>query len=200
MKVAEYQFGYYSTVDLVSHVPIKMKIELNHHETFRYEGVNYLIHNPYEMFSKLSASHQTVNLCSMIVYVNPQKKIIDEALKSYEPKRFEVKLLAVRFTAHVLENFRRGCYLENEKPLKFFKKFTKNNCKLECLANKTVTVCGCAQFFMVREVSTRVCGVEDMKCYKKVEEELKNQNWCECLLECGEIEYKTEQKFIDFLK
>ena len=41
--------------------------------------------------------------------------------------------------------FRRGCYLKNEKPLKFFKIYTKNNCRSECLANKTLEVCGCAQ-------------------------------------------------------
>jgi hypothetical protein len=53
---------------------------------------------------------------------------------------------------------------------------------------------------MVREVSTRVCGVQDMKCYKKVEEESKDQDRCECLLECEEIEYKSEQQLKIFDK
>jgi acid-sensing ion channel, other len=95
--------------------------------------------------------------------------------------------------------FRRGCYFANEKPLKFFKKFTKNNCRSECLANKTMAVCGCTQFYMVRGVRSRVCGVLDMKCYKKVEEESQEVDWCDCLLECGEIEYKTEQQQNDFV-
>jgi acid-sensing ion channel, other len=94
----------------------------------------------------------------------------------------------------------RGCFLDNEKPLKFFKKYMKNNCRSECLSNRTVADCGCAQFFMVRDVSTRVCGVLDMKCYKKVEEESQNEDWCECLTECGEIEYKTEQQLKIFNK
>jgi hypothetical protein len=53
---------------------------------------------------------------------------------------------------------------------------------------------------MVREVTTRVCGLQDMKCYKKVEEESHRRDLCGCLLECGEIEYKTEQKLINFVK
>jgi hypothetical protein len=63
-----------------------------------------------------------------------------------------------------------------------------------------LAVCGCAQFFMVREVSARVCGVTDMKCYKKVDDEFQDQDWYECYLGCGEIEYKTEQQLNDFVK
>jgi acid-sensing ion channel, other len=84
--------------------------------------------------------------------------------------------------------------------LKFFKIYTKINCRSECLANRTVSVCGCAQFFMVREVSTRICGLSDMKCYKKVEKDLKSRDQCECLLECGELEYKTEQQQNEFVR
>jgi hypothetical protein len=53
---------------------------------------------------------------------------------------------------------------------------------------------------MVREPSKRVCGLQDMKCYKRVEEESLNLDWCDCYLECGEIEYKSEQQQNEFLK
>jgi hypothetical protein len=53
---------------------------------------------------------------------------------------------------------------------------------------------------MVREVLTRVCGVADMKCYKKVEEKSLGQDLCKCYLECGEIEYRTEQHQNEFVK
>jgi acid-sensing ion channel, other len=151
-----------------------------HHESFNYEGVNYLIHNPFEMFSRDSKLHQTVANHSITVYLNPVKTIIDEALEAYEPQR-------------------RGCYLKQEKPLKYFKIYTKNNCRSECLANKTLAVCGCAQFFMVRDVSTRVCGVNDMKCYKKIDQESEDHD-CDCLIECGEIEYKTETKQTEHIR
>jgi hypothetical protein len=173
-------------------------VDKNHHETFDYQGVKFLIHNPYELFSKQSASHTTVANSSMIVYLNPQKTIIDEVLQKYNPKRFEMNLKRIDDSSFFVS--RRGCYLEKEKPLKFFKKYMRNNCKSECLANRTVAVCGCAQFFMVREPSTRICGVNDMKCYKEVEKQLQNQDECDCLLECGEIEYWTDQKLKEFFR
>jgi hypothetical protein len=53
---------------------------------------------------------------------------------------------------------------------------------------------------MVRDVSTRVCGLADMSCYKDVDKNSRNQDWCKCYLECGEIEYKTEQQQNEFVK
>jgi hypothetical protein len=51
---------------------------------------------------------------------------------------------------------------------------------------------------MVREAKTRVCGLQDMKCYKRVEKESSGEDSCECLVECGEIEYKTDQNLNEF--
>jgi hypothetical protein len=87
LKVAEYQSGYYSFVGMVSFIPSKQFYDKNHHETFNYQGVNYYIHSPYETVTKFAAKHQTIANHSMIVYLNPRKTIIDEALKNYEPKR-----------------------------------------------------------------------------------------------------------------
>jgi hypothetical protein len=39
-----------------------------------------------------------------------------------------------------------------------------------------------------------------MKCYKKVEEKFKEKDVCDCLLGCGEIEYRTEQQRNKFEK
>jgi hypothetical protein len=39
-----------------------------------------------------------------------------------------------------------------------------------------------------------------MKCFKRVEEESKAKDWCNCYLGCGEIVYKTEQQQLDFVK
>jgi hypothetical protein len=86
MNVSDYQSGMFSLVGLLTHVPSKRKYDFNHHEKFNYQGVNYFIHSPYELFSKSSVTHQTIANHSMIVYLNPQKRVIDEALESYEPK------------------------------------------------------------------------------------------------------------------
>jgi hypothetical protein len=175
LHVTQYRSGFLSNI---RKLPLLYKnkthrfLDPNHHEKFNYQGINYLIHNPFDLFSRDSKVHQTIANHSIIVYLNPVKTIIDKALEKYPISK-------------------RGCYLKDEKPLKFFKIYTKNNCRSECLSNRTLSVCGCVQFFMVRDASTRVCGVNDMKCYKKVDEETTKGDWCECYLMCGEIEYKT---------
>jgi hypothetical protein len=59
----------------------------NHHPSHIYRRAKYFIHSPFEIFSSDSASHQTIHLHHMIVYLNPQKTIIDETLESYPLER-----------------------------------------------------------------------------------------------------------------
>ena len=54
---------------------------------------------------------------------------------------------------------RRKCYLNNEKDLKFFKHYTKNNCEQECLAEETLKACGCVQFYMISMSVSHVSSV-----------------------------------------
>lgn len=42
----------------------------------------------------------------------------------------------------------RGCFFNSENPLRFFKMYTKNNCRTECLSNFTKIECGCVKFSM----------------------------------------------------
>jgi hypothetical protein len=197
MGVDDNRAGFYITFMMIENYIFKL--QENHHKLNIYDGAKYLIHSPFELFSKDSPSHQTIPGHSIIVYVNPFKMSIDEAIESYEPQRFVDQLKTLpKLINHC--SFRRGCYLPNEKPLKFFKFYTKNNCRSECLANKTLAACGCAQFYMVRDVGSRICGVADMKCYKKVEEKQQMHDSCDCYLECDEIEYKTEQQQNEFVK
>jgi hypothetical protein len=97
MSVTQPKTGYLSEVNKLSHYPRWKKYDYNYHSSFTHQGVNYYIHSPYEMFSKFTAKHQSIANFSMIVYLSPQKTIIDEALESYEPKRFEVVLRFLYF-------------------------------------------------------------------------------------------------------
>lgn len=47
--------------------------------------------------------------------------------------------------------------------------YTKKNCGIECIANYTLFKCGCAKFHMPRDRTTRICNVNDMKCYLAAE-------------------------------
>lgn len=47
---------------------------------------------------------------------------------------------------------RRQCYYNSERYLRYFKAYTQSNCELECLANYTLTHCGCVRFSMPRKL------------------------------------------------
>lgn len=47
--------------------------------------------------------------------------------------------------------WRRNCYFNNERKLKFFKVYTQRHCELECVSNFTRTRCGCVKFSMPSE-------------------------------------------------
>jgi acid-sensing ion channel, other len=184
MEVSSQRIGFRSYITFISpsiNQPEKYwKFDENHHESQVYAGCRYIFHSPLDMFSKNTIQHHSLPQFRALFFLNPQVTRIDEALNDYSPAK-------------------RGCYHPNEKLLKFFKKFSKENCRSECLANKTLEVCGCAQFFMVREISTRVCEIQDMKCYQKVETDLSSSDPCQCLLECGEVVYKVEQSRMEFV-
>jgi Amiloride-sensitive sodium channel len=181
-KVNFYRSGFSSLFRLLPYtMNVDEEIDVNHHVSYPFLGVNYLFHSPYEMFSRTSKNLQSSPFNSLLVYINPQLTWIDEALSKYPPER-------------------RGCYLPDEKPLKYFRKFTKGNCQSECLINATLETCGCVQFYMIRNDRTRVCGVNDMKCYKHVEETLQQDNKCACYLDCGEIEYNFDVRRMEFTK
>lgn len=158
------------------------KIDDNHHASNVYSGVTYLLHSPYEMFSRTSKKVQSSPDNALVIYINPQRTILDESLHEDPPEK-------------------RGCYLRGEKPLRFFKVFNKANCRSECLINATLEACGCVQFFMIRREDTRVCGVNDMKCFVGVEDEIEgNEHACGCLPDCDELTYAVDIQRMEFTK
>lgn len=89
--------------------------------------------------------------------------------------------------------FRRNCYLEDEKSLKFFKTYTKINCENECLTDFMIKRCGCVEFFMIRNFSTRICAASERNCYKKAAEDFEKQkSFCKCYESCNHVKYDFE--------
>lgn len=62
------------------------------------------------------------------------------------------------YNAHI-----RRCYFHDERPLRFFKQYTKGNCDLECAANVTLSNCGCAAFFAPRESQSILTSTQDFE-------------------------------------
>lgn len=83
--------------------------------------------------------------------------------------------------------YQRQCFYSDDRPLRFFKIYTKTNCKSECLANFTAIKCGCVKFSMPsKQLSLVPCGknynryflVQEIKIRKFVAEQMSNAiNW-----------------------
>jgi hypothetical protein len=106
------------------------------------------------------------------IFLTATIKTTDESLRSYTPEQ-------------------RRCYFEGERKLQFFASYTKAQCEIECLTNKTLEKCGCVRFSMPREEGTKVCNIDELKCAtNQFFELIKNIGSCGCLKPCNDIEYK----------
>ncbi|XP_057654111.1 pickpocket protein 28-like [Diorhabda carinulata] len=110
----------------------------------------------------------------------------------------------------------RNCYFSHEKPLKYFKIYTVNNCRLECLTNLTLHHCGCVAFYMPKANTTKICGKRSSECMKIAASEMDlsdlpdfsslinstrrrkkhgNVSECNCLPPCSELSYNMETSY-----
>ncbi|KAL7011593.1 hypothetical protein ACKWTF_014336 [Chironomus riparius] len=85
----------------------------------------------------------------------------------------------------------RQCYFDGEKKLKFFKIYTEKNCKFECLANITLSKCGCVRYYMPRDNITRICQSIHLPCVNRAYNTFINDHQqCNCLTACNYVEYE----------
>lgn len=96
--------------------------------------------------------------------------------------------------------FRRKCYFDSERQLRFLKVYTQRNCELECLSNATLKTCGCVKFSLPRDAATPICGTDKMSCYHNVSDTLLKSSItetgisrpCNCLPPCHSIIYDAQ--------
>lgn len=92
---------------------------------------------------------------------------------------------------------KRGCYFDDENPLKFFKSYTKAHCEFECLSSETLKQCGCVKFSMPRTNSTPICGLDQTSCYLRVLKDWSEISpTCNCLDSCINVKYTTTKSEI----
>lgn len=82
----------------------------------------------------------------------------------------------------------RKCYFDGEKILKYFRSYTKFHCEIECESNATLKLCGCAEFWMPRDSSTRVCNWLKDNCTVGI----LSEDPCACYSTCNDIKYSFE--------
>ncbi|XP_015833908.2 pickpocket protein 28-like [Tribolium castaneum] len=108
---------------------------------------------------------------------------------------------------------RRRCYFQTERYLQYFKIYNKVNCEIECLANFTLDMCGCVNFFMPRDNSTSICSSSNLSCMNEAEKILQIKNLkgkldkkkkkksvddCDCLPLCSDLNYNIETSQSDW--
>lgn len=109
---------------------------------------------------------------SVTVSIVPEVVTTDESLRSIEPKN-------------------RNCFFDGEKELKFLRTYSKVNCEMECISDLAMQNCNCTPFYFVRNESTPVCYLNDLKCIK-YNASPKSLRYCGCLARCNTINYRFE--------
>ncbi|XP_063918404.1 pickpocket protein 28-like [Zophobas morio] len=146
-------------------------------------GFKLILHHPAE-FPTLAPSYIPISVDSTHnIWIKPELTITSQKLESYEPSK-------------------RSCVYSHERRLKFFKIYTKHNCKLECIANSTLEQCNCIPYYLPHEQGTKICGMRQQKCMElakekafkmvKSKENRKIFRECNCLPLCTSITYHTE--------
>ncbi|GLH05324.1 Pickpocket protein 11 [Gryllus bimaculatus] len=154
------------------------------------------LHSPAE-FPRMSQQYFRAQLeQDVVVAVAPQVMRTSPELRSYLPHQ-------------------RQCFLAGERRLRFFRVYSQQNCALECLANATRRACGCAPFYMPREVNETICGTASWKCVQDARDRLlrreaeqglrgdivgegEGEGDCDCLQSCSALAYTSERSQAHF--
>lgn len=145
------------------------------------DGFHLIFHDPFEIPSRHSAHYYTMTNQTLNFLILPELVLHDESIEGDS-----------------LED--RNCYLENERQLKYFKVYNQPNCEHECLSDLMSSTCGCTKFFIVRNNSTRICGLSDSICFNKVDAKFLDYFLpsCNCLKNCKTLKYNIEKQSVNY--
>ncbi|XP_063377653.1 pickpocket protein 28-like [Cydia fagiglandana] len=132
----------------------------------------------------------------------PQSSLYYYAALPEQTSSFAVKF-SVTNTSNTLVNYPpkiRQCYFPEERQLKYFRTYTPNNCRLECMSDYTFDSCGCVWFHMPHKDSSTICRQLKKDCVLKALERYAAEesqtdskvDKCKCLPLCIGIQYDAE--------
>lgn len=93
------------------------------------QGFKIFLHLPVDVPQIATNSFRVPLSEEVEISIKPQLITTSDGLRKYGPDQ-------------------RKCYFTSERRLRFFKVYTRTNCKEECLANYTRKECGCVKFSM----------------------------------------------------
>ncbi|KAF5271318.1 hypothetical protein FQA39_LY08116 [Lamprigera yunnana] len=108
-------------------------------------GFKVLLHNPLE----------SPKMADFATFVAPGL----EARIVIQPKIYDASQ-----TIRGIDIARRMCYFTKERDLQFYRTYTELNCKLECLANYTLRLCGCVPIYLPKDKSKKICSKRQQYC------------------------------------
>ncbi|KAJ7378364.1 hypothetical protein OS493_023619 [Desmophyllum pertusum] len=83
-----------------------------------------------------------------------------------------------------------------QEKLPGIKTYTKDGCVYQCIANKTLTQCGCRRVGLPEPEAVPLCSIQDLECVENSQEKL-NVAECSCNSACSEMEYES---FVSYSK
>lgn len=159
------------------------------------------VHSPYEFPGEYDddSSSKFYYGQDLDVLITPDVIKSDDDLRLYPPEK-------------------RNCYFQGEKPLQYFKVYTRKNCEMECMVDYYLQLneTKCVPYYLIRNESTPVCQLE--KAYEVVfqqfyffqtdpHERQRTESYiskCGCLDTCNQIKYsinvfesKLKEKLVD---
>lgn len=124
------------------------KSETNNFCPLLHNSYKVIFHMPNEIPTKFHDYVYSTIGSQFFISMTAKHYMTDESLRKYSPEM-------------------RGCYIDGERKLKFFRSYTKAHCDTECLTNYTLHECGCVKFSMPRLSATPVCGLSIHSAIKR---------------------------------
>ncbi|XP_065087707.1 pickpocket protein 28-like [Ochlerotatus camptorhynchus] len=165
-------------------IPVMRKIDQEFLCRGPYTGYKFAVHTPGEIPLTGDKFYRLNTLNALILMVTPRVVNTGNHLISLSPSR-------------------RRCFFNDERQLRFFKRYTESNCLMECISNYTLYKCQCVKFSMPRTARMKVCDASKIDCYHKVYQDMYNtkvsnsmagnpESRCNCLPACNSLEYDVE--------
>lgn len=176
LKGSKNGLGLKCSFEMLQYINDTMDVNI-FNETMPFEsrdGFQLMVHDPFEVISESAVNFFAPTGEIFHFHVEPEITSFDESFVDFTPEE-------------------RNCWLPDEKKLDFFKVYNRPNCEHECMAAATLKQCGCVQFYMVRNESTRICSAAEETCFRQVEEssiEIKDK--CKCYHSCDSVRFDVK--------
>ncbi|XP_046649315.1 pickpocket protein 28-like isoform X2 [Daphnia pulicaria] len=95
---------------------------------------------------------------------------------------------------------RRQCQVEGEQKLKYFPRYSRSACTIECATRLMQERCKCRPYFFKADIGTKLCNLDSYSCISDVYEDVRQNEdkICHCLPPCTDVWYDPEISYSSF--